>query len=420
MLKKLGRNYWLLVYEGIMFGGGIIILNTGGIVALFINTMTGSNMLIGLAVTVVSMTSILGQMVGAPFTNSIRDLPVFLSKIYFVNRIIPFFMAIPLFLDMSANQSVIIFMILLGLFFILDGLMVVPWGELYARSIKPEMRIHMFGVMISLAGIFSLIIGLLLTWLLATPILSDNHRFAYLFILSGIFLLLSVIGIRLVKDPNPVSEPEKPDVIQFYKQIPQIIKGSKPLQNAIIARIPSFIGFAATAFLIVFGAGQLELSDAQISWLVYANIIGSIIGGIFLAEISRKYGNKMLILICNIGIIIVLCMAVSLIFTPYLGYIWLFIICILASITLNSWFGYFTYFIEIAPEKDRPLYQLVGLCIGIPFGLTGLIMGIIIDNFGFLPMFLICGVFAVISTLLTLRLLSKNKVTELANRYIEE
>jgi MFS family permease len=268
----------------------------------------------------------------------------------------------------------------------------------------------MMGMLTTMGGVFSLIIGLLITWLIATPLLSDYHRYAYIFILGGITLLMTIIGIRLVKDPKPIQKPEKLDVKKFYVKIPSIIKLSKPLQYVLIARIPSYIGFAAMAFVIVFGVNALSLSEAQTSWLVYANIIGGLISGVVLGEASRLFGNKSNILICNIGVIIALGMAISLAYYPGLGYIWLFATCVIASFTLNNWFGYLNYFLDISPAEERSSYQILGQVVGIPFSFAGFAMGAVVDRFGYITMFVICGVFAVISVLLSIKLLSKKKI----------
>ena len=412
MKKGYGRNYWALVFEGTMFTGGIIALSTGGAVALFINTMTGSNTLIGLAVTLQALFLPIGQLIGAPYINTIRKLPEFVVKGMTIQRIIPLFIAIPLFFGVGNYGAVTIFMILFTLFWFVDGIISLAWGELCARAVKPELRGHMMGMMTTTGGVLSLIVGLLFAWLLATPILSDYNRFGFIFTLGSILLLLTVIGIKFVRDPNPIKKPEKLDVKKFYAQIPIIIRRSKPLQYILIARIPSYIGFAAVSFIVVFGKNALYISAAQVSWLVYAAIIGGIVSGVVLGEASRLYGNKSIVLICNIGVFIALCMAIVLSILPNLGYIWLFATVALASFTANNWFGYLNYFLDIAPVEDRSAYQLVGQLVGIPFSFAGLIMGVVVDRFGYVIMFIVCGVFAIITTFLSLKLLSKNKIAD--------
>jgi MFS family permease len=161
---------------------------------------------------------------------------------------------------------------------------------------------------------------------------------------------------------------------------------------------------------MVFGASALNLSEIQVSWLVYANIIGGLVGGILLGEASRRFGNKTNILLCNIAVFITLSMAVLLAFFPILGYIWLFVTCILASLAMNNWFGYLNYFLDIAPSEERSAFQVIGTSIGIPFSFSGYAMGAIIDNFGFVTMFTTGGVFAAAAIYLSIRLLSKRQI----------
>ena len=412
--KGFDRNYWALVMEGTMFNGGAVTIATSGVVALFIYTMMESNTLLGLAITLQGLLFTFGQLLGAPYVRTIRKLPEFLCKVMATQRTIPILMAIPLFLSVSRHWAVTIFLILFGLFWFIDGANTVPWGELCARAVKPELRGHMMGVMTMAGGILSLLMGLLVTWLLATPRLNDYRRFAFIFVLGGVVFLTTAICIRFVHDPNPITKPEKLNVKLFYAKIPSIIRHSSPLKYIIIARIPSYIGLASLSFLVLFGAHTLNLSDAQTSWLVYANIIGGIIGGAVLGGASLRYGNKAIILMCNLGVVIAMAMAIILSLNPNLGYVWLFVMCALGSLSASSWFGYFNYFIDIAPTKERSEYQIIGQCVGIPFSFVGVAMGAMIDIHGYVPIFIICGIFALITIVFSLRLLSKQKVAALA------
>jgi len=415
MLKRYNRNYLVLVMEGTMFTGGITFLATNGAVVLFINTMTGSNTLIGLAVSLQALCLSFGHLLGAPLVSTISELPKTLCKVVVIQRSTPLLMALPLFLGVSGHLSVTIFLILFAFFWFIHGISTVLWGELCARSVNPELRGHMMGVLTAVGGVLSLILGLLLAWLLATPVLDDHRRFGIIFVLACVFLLMTAVFIRLVKDPSPLTKLEKLDIKQFYSKVPSIIRESKPLQHIIIARIPSYVGFASIAFLVVFGVNALRLSDAHVSWLVYANIVGGIAGGVLLGEASRRYGNKSVIIWGNFGVVIAMIMAILLAYYPSLGYLWLFLLCVLGSLTVSNWFGYFNYFLDIAPKEERSRYQIIGQSIGIPFSFVGVMMGALVDAHGYVPMFVICGVFALLSILLSFRLLPKGKVAAMVS-----
>jgi len=407
--KGYDRNYWAMVMEGASFVGGISMMASMGVVSLFVDTMTGSKTLVGLAVTTQTFFILFGQLISAPHMSAISDLPGFMFKGMFM-RATPLFMAIPLFLGASRMVAVVIFLLLYGIFWLADGIITVPWGELSARAIKPELRGHMMGMQIALGGVLSLLTGLLLRWLLATPMLTEYTRFGTIFIIAAVVFLTSLIFIRMVKDPSPIKTPKKPDLRKYYSNIPKIIKGSKPLQHAVIARMPGYIGFSSITFLVVFGSGTLGLSDVQISWLIYAQIIGGLIGGVILGETSRRFGNKTVILLCNIGVLSTLSMAISLAYFPSLGYAWLLAACAFASVWYHNWLGYFNYFLDIAPRKNRPTFQIVGNCIGIPFSFVGFALGAVIDSRGFVTAFTIGGIAAITAILLSTRLLSRKRI----------
>ena len=84
--KDYRRNYWALVFEGACFMGGVTLLATNGVVALFINTMTGSNTLIGLAVTLHLLFFNISQIFSAPFIRNIQNLPKFIFKANMIDK----------------------------------------------------------------------------------------------------------------------------------------------------------------------------------------------------------------------------------------------------------------------------------------------------------------------------------------------
>ena len=413
--KGYDRNYFAMLFEGAAFMGGISVMATSGAVALFIDNMTGSITLVGLAVTLQALCMLIGQLLGAPFVQTIKDLPgtLFIGMTW--QRLIPFVMAVPLFLGFGGYTAVGIFLVLFGIFWMWDGIITMPWSELTARAIKPELRGHMMGMQVAIGGSVSLLTGLLLTWLLATPTLTDASRFGFIFILTSSVLMTSIFFIRLVKDPKPIVVPQKADFKKYYSKLPAIIKESKPLQHALIARIPGYIGFSVITFMVVFGTHTLDITDSQISWLVYSKIAGGLLGGVLLGEASRRFGNKIVILLCNAGVLVTLSMALMLIFTPSLGYVWLIALCIGSSLWQNNWLGYMSYMFDISPRELRPAYIVIGNCIGIPFSFVGYGIGAIIDRWGYSVAFTIGSITAVIAILASLRLMSRKQLKVLDN-----
>jgi len=411
--KGYDRNYIAMTLEGASFFGGVGLIAASGAVAVFINNMTGSIILVGLAVTLQALCLSFGQLIGAPLVHSLRNIPKFLFTGMVYQRTAPLLMALPLFLYAGPYTAVSIFLVLFGLFWVADGMLALPWGELAARALKPELRGHMMGMQVAIGGGVSLLTGLLLAWLLATPVLSDHYRFGFIFVLTFIVLFVSVFFIRMVKDPKPNNKPEKIDYKKYYYKLPSLIKENKILQRVLIARIPGYIGFSAITFMVVFGANTLDISDSQISWLVYAQIVGGLLGGIVCAEVSRRIGNKAVILLCNTGVLMTLVMAISLAFFPSLGYIWLIVTCTLASLWANSWLGYFSYILDIAPRENRPAFQMISNCIGIPFSFVGYAIGAIINEWGYAVAFVLGCITAIIAIIASVRLLSRKQIRTL-------
>jgi len=164
--------------------------------------------------------------------------------------------------------------------------------------------------------------------------------------------------------------------------------------------------------MVVFGAHTLDITETQVSWIVYFKIVGGLIGGVLLGETSRRFGNKLVIMMCNIGVLVTLTMAMILIYSPGLGYIWLIAICVSSSLWQNNWLGYMSYIFDIAPREYRPAFVVIGNCIGIPFSFVGYAIGAIIDKWGYPIAFTIGSITAVIAIIASTRLMSKKQIKD--------
>ncbi|HHU32476.1 MAG TPA: hypothetical protein GXZ50_07425 [Clostridia bacterium] len=106
---------------------------------MFVTTFTGSMDLAGLPASMQLVLTSVGQIIVGSFLPRFKYLDGFAHKIYstrFALLLIP----VMLFLRLNPHLVVTLFIIIFGFFSFMDGFTIVPWTDIYTRTIPPEKR----------------------------------------------------------------------------------------------------------------------------------------------------------------------------------------------------------------------------------------------------------------------------------------
>ncbi|NLX70544.1 MAG: MFS transporter [Clostridiales bacterium] len=404
------RNFYALLLEGTLFITGLAFLDADTVVSVFIHTFTGSLKLSGLASTLRTASSIIAQLLLGPYIRRIKNMPAFMSTIMFLFRPLCLIMVPILALKLDPNTTVWIFLFIYTLLWASDGLVVVPWTDLLGRLIPGKKRGRLLGNQQVLGGIGSLIAGYIVKTTLDNARLSEPEKYSMLFSLAGIVLLFSSVAMLFVKDTNTNTSRPPANMLEYYRKLPGYLKINKDYSRMLAVQLIGSFSAAVIPFIVLFGKGTFGLSPAQVSTMIYIQIIGSLIGGFFWGSVSQHMGNRYVILVSMIISCII----------PSLGLISLGIhrtvsplvvlvpMCLLAGINKGSWMGYTNYTIDVVDEENRPAYFVLTSLITFPTTFLAYLVGVMADAFGFVPLFIIHLSTAIIATGLALTLKSPN------------
>lgn len=400
------RNFYALTLEGMLFWVGFAFLDSNSVIPVFINTYTGSLYLAGLAATLRTASSLLAQLAMGPHVQRVRNMPSFIIRIMLLFRPLPLLMVPVLLLSTDTHTPVWIFLIIFSLLWVSDGIIVVPWLDLFARTIHNGMRGKLLGYQQVLGGIGSLFAGLIIKEVLEHPVLSDGARYSIIFGSAGIVLLVSSIAMSFARDiPREIMQ-DKPNPIEYFRKLPGYFKKNRLYARMVITQIMAGFGWMVMPFVILFNKDTFGLNPTQISTLIYTQIVGTLIGGIIWGNISHRLGNKYVIMTSQVIIFILsLLVLISSPLSNYVDPFWLAAaMSLLTGLSMGAWMGFVNYTIDVTEEAERPIYFVLTSVITLPLTLLPFFSGLLADAWGFIPLFLISMGAAILAFIIALGL----------------
>ncbi len=402
------RNFAALTLEGAFFVIGTAFIDVNAVIPVFIFTYMHSLKLAGLAATINLAASIVAQTLIGPYVRSIRRMPFYITLLMFIFRPLTLLMIPVLFSGLSDAWNVAVFLFLYSLLFFGDGLVVVAWTDLLGRTILPENRGKVFGYQQLLGGIGALAAGFLIKYLLENQTLTNDQRYAIIFSGAAVSLLVSAVAMSFSRDLPRIPATRPARNWHYYAQFPACLRRHPEFRRVAVIRILSGIAAMIAPLMILYGQGIFGLDAAQISTLVYIQIIGGLVGGLFWSQISSRLGNKAVIRAAQVtGLAIPAYALVCLLFrqTDQAWYL-LWPLILVNGMYMGSWVGFLNYTIDIVEEEERTVYLLLSNLITFPLSILSFLAGIFADWIGFLPLFGVSGLAALAGIFLSRRLQS--------------
>ena len=393
------RNFYALMMEGTFFFSGMAFVDVNAVIPLFIFAYTDSVALAGLATTLHFATSIIMQTLLGPYIKGIKNIPRFIIILMLLFRPLPFIMIPVLFSNLNPFLVVSIFLVIYALLWGGDGLVVIPWMDLFGRTIEQKKRGPLLGYQQLFGGTGALIAGFIIKTALDSPNLNNDQRYAIIFGAAAFVLSLSCFAMLPVRDlPRPV-ETEKTSRRNYYRQLPAMFKKNHAFKKLALIRILASFTSMVAPFVILFNREQFGLSASQVSTLVYIQIIGGLIGGVFWGRICSRLGNHRAILASQIiGLTIT---SIAIIFSLFsvilLPVVFIWPMVLINGVSMGSWIGFMNYAIDIVDEADRTVYLLLLNLITFPFTFLAFLAGLIAQYFGYLPIFVISALSSLIA-----------------------
>lgn len=351
------RNFSMLTLDGALYNAALTILDATILIPLFLEHVGGSPMLIGLSIAIRQLGFILPQIFMAQWMYRIPRLDRFVFWTYLICRFAFLFLPFVLVESPSSQAVLLTFFIGYTLFSLGEGIIQVPWMDLFGRTIRTENHGRLFGLMQSLGAVGSFGCGLVIQQVLAHP-----ERYPYpsnffiFFSLAFAVLFLSTLSFLCVKDRprRKVSVPES-SWSATLRGLPRTWKHNRAFRTLLIVQTLVGMHQLVMPFYILYVQGLQGIGLSFIGTLVMAQVVGGIVSGLLIGWFSAQYGNRKAIqftaLINVLVPLLILLAGMGKTAEQVRAYVLLAFVML--GVVGGSWIGFTNYLLEICTDETR-------------------------------------------------------------------
>jgi MFS family permease len=378
--------------HGILYTAGEAFFNADTIIPIFLSYFTNSKTLIGLSSTLIGrlggIASVFPQLfVANRMETNARKKPLLIFAIT-IRALSWGILALSTYIFNKSYPSLTIFFLFFTLILhtVMGGIAVVPFYDIWGKSLPSTLRGRFFGYRQLWGGLLAIVSGLIAKTILENDMIDFPLDFVILFSLAFIFLSVSYIALGLVREPVEDVYERRLPFRDFLKKASHIIQRNSNYRKFILVEIAGGAGAMALPFYILYLRENLGMELGTVGVLLAAQMFGSVLSNILWAHLSDFVGNKKVIQISTfIGIIVPLIALVSALLENSLSYIILFIL--IGFYISGRTIGKDNYLLDIAPSRERPKYiSLTGTLI-FPVSLFPLLGGIIVQYISYQMLF---------------------------------
>ena len=398
--RVLRTNFVLHVINGALGGFGDALTSVPLVMTALLSQLTGSNLLIALMGPLRDAGWYLPQFFMAPWVDR-APLKVNAYRTSSIFRILAWGALVAgIFLFRDPGLLLVSIFLCTVVISILAGFAALPFLVATAKVIPPTHMGLVFGLRQFFGGLLGVLAGGAVTLILGGQTgLTFPQNYAVVLGCGALGYSLSYITFGLVKeDPDP-APPKSAPVLANLRQAWAIARDDEQYQRYILMRVALMIAAACVPFLTVYAKRALGVSDAFIGTLISVTLASSLLSNLVWARLSNRRGNRMVMIIAALigaGFCAVAALMTALPSSSVnadLAHTLLIVLfaasgAMLAGINLVS----APLMIEVAAPDSRSLYiGLSNSILGVVLLLT-ILVGVIVDQVGFIGLFIFCGV----------------------------
>jgi len=401
-------NFAMGIIHGIFFTGGQAFGNPDTILPIFLNHFTTSKILIGFSSTILGSFGGIGTVLPQLFVanrleNKTYKRPILRVAIT-IRALCWGFLSLATYIFAISHPGLTIFSLFsfLILFTIMGGIAVVPFFDIWGKTIPSTLRGRFFGYRQLGGGILAIGSGFIAKTILGNEGILFPNNFALLFLLCTIFLTISFIGLGSVKEPVEDVYKNRLTFKDFLKKSFMILKFDSNYRKFLYVQILAGAGAMALPFYVLYAKDVLKIKLEMVGIFLLAQMLGNVLSNVLWAQISDRVNNKRVIQISAfLGLIIPL---IALL-TPQDKPIFFILLFILVGFFIAGIkIGKTNFLLDIAPPKDRPNYISLNGTFSFPVMIFPLIGGIIVQYISYNFLFMITIITVLFGFILSLKL----------------
>ncbi|MCX7571423.1 MFS transporter [Tumebacillus sp. DT12] len=391
------RNFRMLSFDGVLYNIALTFLDATILIPLFLTELGGSPLWIGLATAIRQVGFILPQLLIARWLPRIPRLTRFVFGTYLLCRFAFLLVILAMVNRMSPEIVMLAFFLGYTMFSLGEGIIQVPWMDVFGRTISPHNHGRLFGLMQTFGGIGAFLCGLVIQHVLAHPQqFPYPGNFIVIFSLAFVLLFVSTLSFLYVKEgPRRRIEPKENGSGWLGRgHLLRTWRHNTAFRRLLI--VQTLLGLHQTAmpFYILYVQRLPAFAKASVGDLVLAQVIGGIAGGLLLGSMSARLGNRATI---SLTVMISACVPGLILLAGQLGagphaidvQYWVWLGFFLLGVAGAGWIGCTNYLLEISNDETRGRFVAYLNTCSAPLAILPIFSASMIDRISYEAVFLI-------------------------------
>ena len=396
--------------HGFFISAGTSIAEPSTILPLIIQHFGGGPVLIGLFTSLLRGGAIAVQLFAAFYAQGYARVIPYLRIVFFFRFLAWFLIGVSIFFIGDSNSTLMLWILGFGLFgFSFSA----GFGGIYfiviiAKVFDKSQRGRAMANRQLFSSVGAIISGGVAGWILERYEAPANY--AYLFMISAFVMAIGFVAMGTVDEPIKKNISIREDSFsKFLKNVKTILGSDKRLQLQIASSLLGYSYLLAMPFVIIAAKEHVELTGWLLGGFITVQMIGSIVGNIFVWKRFKSNYASMLLLAFAL---MILAFVVAIFATSMIGYGLIFFIFGFSQDGFRN--ADMNLVLEIAPEEKRPVYvaiQSTMVSIGLFFSIPG---GIVLSMYGYQVLYILTIAMLMLGVYFTL-LLKRQISTEISN-----
>jgi MFS family permease len=395
--QNLKYNITVGLLDGGLFGAALGFASFSTVLPLFVASMTTSALLIGLVPAIHSVGWQLPQLFTASHVSRLRKYKPNVLMMT-INERAPFlgFAIVALLLPTIGLQAgLIATFVLLTWQGLGGGFTANSWTSMISKIIPPETRGTFFGLQAGIANLFisgsAVAAGYLLDFL-DSPI-----DFAACFFLASIFFTLSWFALAQTREPEDTEKIIPAEKTHFWDDSKKILRKDLNFNWFLTTRFLSQFATMGFSFYIIYALRRFNMDAVTAGFLTATLTISQTIGNIGMGWIGDRIGHRAMLILGAFAALLSAVLAWNAV-----SILWFYPIFLLTGLAnVSIWTIGMAMTVDFGNEAERPLYIGLSQTLTAPATIIApLIGGWIVDAAGFIPIFSISIILAIVTMLI--------------------
>lgn len=293
--RDLTRNFMAHLGHGMLGQTGFRLIMAPTFLPAYIMLLSGSQFVVGLALSLQAMGMMLTPLVGASLIEyRKRVLPVGLLTGGAMRGSILLIALSGFFLE--GHWTLIAIMVSLALLGMFQGMQGVIFNFLMSKVIPVQKRGRLSGIRNFLAGITSAAVA----WIGGTYLIGDvptAQGYSWTFLLAFVLTSMGLLILLAVREPEPPTVRDKQSLWDRMGDLPQMFKEDPAFTRYFLARSLATMGRMAMPFYFLYAGGSIGITGQTLGTVTFAFTISGTISNLVWGTIADKTGFRFTFLI---------------------------------------------------------------------------------------------------------------------------